>query len=156
MGGSVLSQAVEKLFKDNSKQDKVANSITDRLSQELIIALVGPVASGVSTTARYLSELLTQKYGYVVCPTIKPSAIIKTEAVRVGVSLSTTSPLGQYITEMQDVGNKLREKFGGDYLAEKAVEKIVRFRKEKGGYQGEIPLPGRRAYIIDSIKIQKN
>jgi hypothetical protein len=54
---------------------------------------------------------------------------------------------------MQDAGNKLRQKFGPDYLAEKAVERIAKFRREKGGYtaNGDM-LPGRRAYIIDSIK----
>jgi hypothetical protein len=54
---------------------------------------------------------------------------------------------------MQDAGNKLREKFGGNYLAEKAVERIAKYRREKNGYaENGAMLPGRRAYIIDSIK----
>ena len=62
-------------------------------------------------------------------------------------------PLDAYITEMQNAGNLLREKFGGNYLAEKTVELIYAFRKESGGYtDGGVPIPGRRAYIIDSIK----
>lgn len=148
-----MGLAVKVIGQDNRNFEKVANTISDRLSQELVIALVGPVASGVSTAARFLADLLSQKYGYDVCPIIKPSTIIKAEAHRVeGVTLTTRAPLGTYITEMQDIGNKLREKFGSDYLAEKAVEQIVKFRKQEGGYKGEIPLPGRRAYIIDSIK----
>jgi hypothetical protein len=54
---------------------------------------------------------------------------------------------------MQTAGNKLREKFGPHYLAEKAVERIAKFRKGNGGYTSDgTMLPGRRAYIIDSIK----
>ena len=34
---------------------------------------------------------------------------------------------------MQDAGNKLREKFGNNYLAEKAVEQIAKYREAKGG-----------------------
>ncbi len=54
---------------------------------------------------------------------------------------------------MQDTGNKLREKFGGDYLAEKAVERIHTFRHVSGGYTDTgILIPTRMAYIIDSLK----
>lgn len=79
-----MSQAVAVFTQDNKKPEKVARSISDRLSQELVIALVGPVASGVSTAAQILYDLLSQKYGYDVCPIIKPSSIIKEEAYRVG------------------------------------------------------------------------
>jgi pantothenate kinase len=37
----------------------LANTIDERESQELVIALVGPVGSGVSTAARLLKELLS-------------------------------------------------------------------------------------------------
>lgn len=151
-GNVFVAQKNAILEPDNQTTVKIANTISDRLSQELVIALVGPVASGVSTTAKYISEFLSQKYGYDVCPTIKPSSTIKAEAYRVEIRLTPDAQLGTYITEMQDIGNKLREKFGGDYLAEKAVERIVKFRTKKGGYQGDVPLPGRRAYIIDSVK----
>ena len=131
---------------------RVALTINERFSQELIIALVGPVASGVSTTAGFLTEILSQKYGYSVAEVIKPSAIIKQEAYRVNRIPPSVENLGGYIDQMQDIGNLLREKFGNDYLAEKAVEHIVKFRKSQGGYQDDILLPGRRAYIIDSLK----
>lgn len=132
--------------------DRVANSISDRLSQELVIALVGPVASGVSTAASFLSEILSHKFGYDVCEIIKPSAIIKAEGHRVGINIHGTLQFGEYIEKMQDAGNELRKTFGSDYLAEKAVEKIVTFRTAHGGYKDDILLPGRRAYIIDSLK----
>lgn len=40
--------------------------VEDRLSQELVIALVGPVASGVSTSAEIISKLLSEEFDYKV------------------------------------------------------------------------------------------
>ncbi len=135
------------------KPASVAKTIAERLSQEIVIALVGPVGSGVSTAAAFIRDILSQDFGYNVCPIIKPSDIIRTEAHRVGKVCPSTAPLDSYITEMQTIGNELREKFGGGYLAEKIVERICKFRKDNGGYsEANVPLPGRRAYIIDSLK----
>lgn len=55
---------------------------------------------------------------------------------------------------MQSAGNALRSKFGGNYLAEKIVERIYKFRHENAGFSEGIHVPGRRAYIIDSLKNQ--
>lgn len=131
----------------------LAKDISDRLSQEIVIALVGPVGSGVSTSASYLSEILSQHFHYDVAPIIKPSGIIREEAHRVKMANIPREPINAYIDHMQTAGNKLREKFGPNYLAEKAVERIAKFRRGKGGYTdtGTV-VPGRRAYIIDSIK----
>lgn len=139
----------------NDIDDSVASEISDRLSQELVVALVGPVGSGVSSAASIIETALAQKYGYSVCPIIKLSDIIRGEAHRVSKVDPKGLPLDQYILEMQNTGNDLREKFGGNYLIEKSVEKIRKYRQDNGGYKGEIALPGRRAYIIDSIKNQE-
>lgn len=138
---------------DPSPEPTLANSISDRMSQEVIVAFVGPVGSGVSTAAEYVRDLLVQDFGYSVPKTIKPSDIIKAEAHRVGITDIPSSPLDQYVDRMQTAGNALRKRFGGDYLAEKAIERIHTFRIEQQGVtaSGEI-LPGRRAYIIDSLK----
>lgn len=147
-----MAEPANDLLPDSSRS--LATSISDRLSQELVIVLVGPVASGVSTAATYIREILTQQFKYEVAPTIKLSEIIRTEAHRVGATIPSKKPLGDYITIMQTAGNELRKKFGTNYLAEKVVERIVKFREGRGGYskEGHIILPGRRAYIIDSIK----
>jgi hypothetical protein len=125
----MMSQTASVVIQDNIGPRRVAKTIGDRLSQELIIALVGPIASGVSTAAKMLSDLLSQKYGYDVCPIIKPSSIIRNEARRVGKIAPSAAPLGTYVTEMQTIGNDLRAKFGSDYLAEKSVEQIVRLEE---------------------------
>lgn len=140
------------LLTQNDEKISVAETISDRLSQELVIALVGPIGSGVSSAAIFIEEILTQKFRYKVCSIIKPSSIIKSEMSRVSLSPPPRQPLDEYIDKMQTAGNALREKFGSNYLAEKIVERIYKFRSENGGFSGKIALPGRRAYIIDSVK----
>jgi deoxycytidylate deaminase len=130
----------------------LAKSIDERESQELVIALVGPVGSGVSTSARLLKELLTTDFGYVVAEPFKQSDIIAAEAHRVGLSNISKTPLNVYVDQMQTAGNNLRQKFGSDYLAEKTIEQIVKFRTAAGGIRDGKAVPGRRAYIVDSIK----
>jgi dephospho-CoA kinase len=135
------------------EQQKLANEISERLSQELVIALVGPVGSGVSTSARYIAEILKQQFGYDVAPIIGMSDIIRAEARRVSITPPVAIPINNYINVMQNAGNELRSKFGNNYLAEKAVERIAKFRGERGGTTADGSLmPGRRAYIIDSLK----
>lgn len=147
-----MAGATQRDLLNEAGKTAVADEISERLSQELVIALVGPVGSGVSTAARFVAEILIQDFGYDVAPIIKPSDIIRNESHRVGLSEIPNTPLSRYIDYMQTAGNKLRERYGANYLAEKAVERIVTFRTDKGGYAGKIPVPGRRAYIIDSVK----
>jgi len=149
-----MTQTSQRILEADLSSSRLADTISDRLSQELLVALVGPVGSGVSTAARYIEDILVQDFGYAVAPTIKPSDIIRAEAHRVEIVVPEKKPLDEYIDKMQTAGNELRKKFGPNYLAEKAVEKIVLYRKENSGYdkKGQTQLPGRRAYIIDSIK----
>lgn len=131
----------------------LATTIEERLSQEIVIALVGPIGSGVSTAAKSIVRNLEQRFNYKVSPIIKLSDFIRTEAPRVGFGNIERKPLDRYITEMQNAGNALREQFGGDYLVQRAVERIYSFRKANGGYDPDnVPIPGRRAYVIDSLK----
>ncbi|MFA6124075.1 anti-phage dCTP deaminase [Sphingomonas sp.] len=130
----------------------VALEINERLSQELVIALVGPVGSGVSSAAEFLREALDGEFGYDVAPIMKPSDVIRSQSGLVGIRAPASSRTATYISEMQDAGNKLRQCFGNNYLIEKVVEKIRSYRTTKLGYNGENEVPGRRAYIIDSLK----
>lgn len=141
---------IDKLFSDQNSF--AVDTITERLSQEIVVALVGPIGSGVSLVSTYLEEILSQKFKYDVCPIIKPSTIIKNEMHRIGMTAPSANPFDQYVEAMQTAGNQLRQKFGSIYLAEKIVEQIFKFRSDKGGFDGTKSIPGRRAYIIDSIK----
>ncbi|MEY2926223.1 MAG: hypothetical protein RL367_700, partial [Pseudomonadota bacterium] len=138
---------------DVTAKGGVAQEIKERLSQELVIALVGPVGSGVSSAAGFLREILSGPFEYDVAPTMKPSNVIRKQCGLVGIAPPINSRTHTYISEMQDAGNKLRQRFGNNYLIEKIVEQIRTFRASNAeGYNGEIELPGRRAYIIDSLK----
>jgi deoxycytidylate deaminase len=130
----------------------VALEIKERLSQELVIAFVGPIASGVSSAAEYLRQILDDDFGYDVAPIMKPSDVIRAQGPLVGLTPPAKQSTATYITEMQDAGNRLRQRFGNNYLIEKIVERIRTFRTSHHGYEGENEIPGRRAYIIDSLK----
>ena len=150
--GAFLQNPISDLLNVSNQLNSVATDISDRLSQELIIALVGPVGSGVSSAAGYIADILHSTFKYEVAPILKASDIIKAEAYRVDISVPPSSPFDAYVSSMQDAGNKLRARFGNNYLTEKLVEKIRIERKDRGGYAEDVPLPGRRAYIIDSLK----
>lgn len=130
--------------------------IRDRLSSELVIGLIGPVASGVSTTARLLKQLLESKFQYDVPDVIKLSEFIELH----DPSRLTKEPLADRITSYQDAGNKLRRDLGHGILAKHAIGRISKnrhsdgFRKvvNAGGTETDVPLPKRRIHIIDSLK----
>lgn len=117
----------------SAPQTGVAESIKDRLSSELVFALVGPVGSGVSTTANLIREKLTGPYKYECPPILRPSDVIKEKAPLLGKEAPKNRNSATYVSKMQDLGNELRQKFGNNYLVEKTIEKIHIFRKERGG-----------------------
>lgn len=145
-------QTLQLVSEDDDVKVSVAREIKERLSQELVIALVGPVGSGVSTAAKFLFDELSNEFGYDVAPIMKPSDVIRAQCGLVGMTAPTNAKTATYISQMQDAGNRLREKFGNNYLIEKLIEKIRSFRTTHKGYEGETEVPGRRAYIIDSLK----
>lgn len=140
------------------KGSAVATSITDRLSQELVFAFVGPIGSGVSTAGKYLRQQLKQKYEYDVPEVFILSEIIRDTLRRTGkpVPNKDTQPLNEYVDRMQTAGNEIRAStLGENYLIEKTIEGMFRYRREKGGYTDDncrVLRPIRRAFIIDSLK----
>lgn len=74
------------------------------------MGLVGPIASGKSTVADFF---VAQGFSY-----FKLSDIIRQEVEERGLVMDRTT--------LQDVGNELREKFGGAVLAMRVADKIVK------------------------------
>lgn len=147
--------------KDASESELPAREeIEGRLSQELIIAMVGPISSGVSTTAEMVRDRLARHFGYSAQPIIKISAIIDEDAHRVDQATSKGMSLLQRVRHLQDTGNALRQKYGADYLAKRAVEEINRGRTKEPaeGYEKVVegaprrPANLRRVSVIDSLK----
>ena len=129
--------------------------INDRLSCELVIAFVGPVGSGSTTTCKLIQDELADKFGYDNVY-IRLSGLIKQHAHEVGQTIPDEISVSDRIDRYQNVGNELRRKFGESYLADRAVEQIAIERDKRGGYQKidgrRVVLPTRRAYFLDSLK----
>jgi deoxycytidylate deaminase len=121
-------------------------AVEDRRTDEIVVGFVGPIGSGISFSAEILAQLLKSKFAYEG-RTIKISTIInecsyllKEEAV---------SATDEKRTEkLQNLGTKLREKFGHRYLVDKTISDINLQRGLRDG-----PPSARRYFtIIDSIK----
>ncbi len=129
----------------------------DRPTEELVIGMVGAVGAGVSTASLFLKERLKEEYGYDV-EIIKASDLIRANASKTATSAPANSGSAR-IKDLQAVGTELREKFGEDYVAAKAIEAIAVNRRASGGYDEnrKVPQPKRlrQATIIDSIKHPK-
>jgi len=145
---------IKNIFNPANTQD-VSISLEERETNELVIALVGPVASGVSKTGEVIAEILHDIFKYEIEP-IRVSDRIKSVSSLVGISIDGTENEKVRVEKLQDAGTKLREKFGGNYLAEKCIDHIATHRLEHDGYKkvGDalVPTPKRQVYIIDSVK----
>lgn len=144
--------------KSSSKEaDARIPKIHERLTSELVIALVGPVGSGCTTTSEELKKTLSRDYRYEVC-NYKLSEFIQQSASLVGVDPHQLKglPPAERVKEFQNAGDSLRKQFGGAYLAAKAIESIANNREKEGfdtTVKGEPLAKGlRRVHIIDSIK----
>jgi len=131
-------------------------SLSIRRTPELVIALVGPVASGVTTTGKILSRLLSEEYGYKTY-SYRISDFIKSSAHLVGKPIGNDISADERVRLLQDAGNTLREKLGGGYLVAKCIEAINQSRAREGLEKGADGAPDRPkairvAHIIDSIK----
>lgn len=128
----------------------------DRLSEELVIATVGPVGSGCTSAANEIKRLLEADFGYEV-HYYRLSDIIQESQSLVAAALAEVGRSGDKVGNLQTIGDLLRQTCGNSYLAAKAVEKIAFLRRQKGGVgQAEsgalVPKTTRRAYLIDSLK----
>ncbi|WP_422026536.1 anti-phage dCTP deaminase [Pyruvatibacter mobilis] len=126
----------------------------DRPTDELVIGMVGAVGAGVSKTSELLKRQLEGDYGYQV-RIIKASDLIRQNASKTDIRSPSTEGASR-IQDLQKVGTLLRDRFGEDYVAAKAIEGIATNRRAEGGYDDSrtVPQPKglRQATIIDSLK----
>lgn len=128
----------------------------ERGTEELVIAVVGPIGSGVSQCAQLIQSELVEHYGYRTEPIKKASELIERYAQRVGVHFDPTRPFEK--TEgLQMAGTKLREKYGPTVVVDLAIGEISAKRPPKtalvGGKETPVPAQSRRhATIIDAVK----
>lgn len=126
------SASIQKLDQNSVDELTLSLKVEDRSSLELVIALVGPVGSGVTTTASILESTLTEKFGYAV-ERIKVSSLIKEFSDEVLENIQDNLPVNERIERYQTVGNKLRKQHGAHYLADRVIEKIAFARQKMKG-----------------------
>lgn len=157
---AIPNQALEEKIKPISKKEKnPTDAIEARRTPELVVAICGAVGSGVSTVTREIEKKFKQ-LSYSV-DIIKISDLIKE-------TLETNLFESKYerIKALQIAGNKLREEFGNDHLAQLAIKTIVerriKFTSEKIGkneseidYGHDARIERRHVTIIDSLKNDK-
>lgn len=128
----------------------------ERGTEELVIAVVGPIGSGVSQCAQLIQSELVEHYGYRTEPIKKASELIERYAQRVGVHFDPTRPFEK--TEgLQTAGTKLRERYGPTVVVDLAIGEISSKRPPKtalvGGTETPVPAQSRRhVTIIDAVK----
>lgn len=119
-------------------------------TDELVIALCGPIGTPLNMVANILKETLESDFGYE-CNVIKLSSIIEEFK-----SKAPDPNKYKRIKYLIDKGNELRGKFGPSVLADIAISKIAESReirkKDTGSEKFE---PKRICHIIDSIKNQE-
>lgn len=135
-----------------SGSTNAGEEIQTRYSQELVLALSGPVGSGVNMVHEVLSATLRAS-GYEVVH-IRISSYFQEFAKELGMAIPDTSA-GEYerISKLQDLGNSLRSVLGDDLGAQIAMNAIAldRTQRHPGVDLSEIK-PKRVAYVIDQLK----
>lgn len=152
---AIMAVKSEVLIIDEVTKEERTIRLEERKTPELVIAFVGPMASGVTTSSQIFIDILDRDYDYKSF-TYKISKIIEDSAPFVGEPLPDYILPEERIKKLQDIGNKLREKFGDNYLAKKCIHEIANNRLDHGGYREEngvlIPEVKRFVHIVDSLK----
>lgn len=144
---------------DDSPKLKASERITNTHTQELVIALCGPIGSPLHEVAQSFEDILKTEFGYTECKKIRMSQLIDTHAKQVSISIPSQYGFDRVKAQI-DAGNKLREQFGASILAELAINEICLDRDQHK--QDASPKDDSQAYasrrvchIIDSIKNQE-
>ncbi len=127
-----------------------------RESAELVIAFSGAAGSGVRDVVAQTDTILGE-LGYETVK-IKLSEIIQRTGLQQGLLSSEEKGRLHDRTVryqiLQDVGNRLREKFATDILAELSIATIAVHRTNSAGDEKAVTeiVPKRVAYLIDQLK----
>lgn len=166
-------QSIQEHFPLSTPQKLEIPSFSERKTEELVFALVEPIGGGSSLVVQELRRILeSNSYNYIV-NIIKVSDIIldiiqtkepsmKLEELDFSIfnenKIVHPSDEAKRIYTLQQFGNKLREKYGKDYLAKCIISKIAKYRRDNngfiqaGGASVKVPISLRVVHIIQSIK----
>lgn len=151
---------------DMAKPTLGYKSFQNRKTAELIFAFVEPIGGGAKDVAIQLEHMLLDQYKYQI-NSIPISKIIEEEAKSENLQtddfsffkINSISPSerAKHIFQFQAWGNELRERYGHDFFAKRAIGKIAAYRRQHGYEQAteataKIPKSLRVAHIIRSLK----
>lgn len=140
--------SVTDLFTPKSPAEQIVSTHTE----ELVIALCGPIGSPVHSVADIMKAMIIDSFGYDECKIIKLSDFIGRHAHKVEMVIPPDDSFGK-INAQIDAGNKLRHTYGPSILAELAVDYIRLEREKHKQESSEANYTRRRVcHIIDSIK----
>ncbi len=135
--------------------DNIQAVLSKTHTEELVIALCGPIGSPLHQVSEKLNEMLVEKFGYEECKILRLSAFIKAQAEIVGTTIPE-KPTFKKINALIDFGGRLRADYGGSVLAELAVHEIrIEREKFKAANNSHRHEPRKICHIIDSIKNQE-
>lgn len=143
---------------------KAYDTIDERRTPELVLALCGAVGSGLSEIVELIDENLS-RHGYNV-HRVKASQLIidaisilieKKELEADKFQLKDWATEGDRISSLQDMGDFLRGKYGSDITSQLFIKKVSANRQseisEEEVKRGDIHKEQRRvAWILDSLK----
>ncbi len=136
------------IFSDVSTKEMLRSTHT----QELVIALCGPIGSPLHDVAKKLGEILRAPFGYDI-RNIQLSQFIEDHANKTEKFINNSSPAERKLDLIRR-GNEMRQNFGFSVLAELAVHKIRVDREINGKSETSQYTSRRICHIIDSIKNQ--
>lgn len=136
------------LISKGTTSEKISSTHTE----ELVIALCGPIGSPLHSVGKEIQRMITDTFGYDKCEIIRLSDFIGEHAEKVGVTIPASDSYAK-ISNQIEAGNKLRQQYGLSILAELAVKQI-RFEREEFKQSTEAPNYAARriCHIIDSVK----
>jgi deoxycytidylate deaminase len=138
------------LFAEMGAGEIVATTHTE----ELVIALCGPMGSPLHEVAEKLRTMLKGSFKYETCTVIRLSRFIQAHAEKAKRPISTVPAARRH--ELISLGDEMRKSYGSSVLAELAVNdiRVDRELNAKDKSTGQY-IPRRACHIIDSIKNQQ-
>jgi deoxycytidylate deaminase len=141
-----------------TSQSGTVDALRKTHTEELVIALCGPIGSPLHEVAENIQGRLREIFDYEECAQIRLSEFIETHAALVNVVIPDNTDKNAFSRRdaLITAGDELRKRYGGAILAELAINKIRTEREAHKQKTGSVAYrPRRVCHIIDSIKNQE-